>query len=428
MPFWISLSVIIFVSYYTFHPDFIILSKVAQKVANGNLNFYEDLFICGANYHVPMMPPLIILVDGLFFYLLKIIRVINFDFCLVYHTPFIQILLLKSRYILAFILSYFLVHKTALQYTRQDKVLARRIANLWIASPLLIYLPFTQGNNDIYPVVFSLVFLSFAFRKNFILAMIFLGFTAALKGYALFLIIPVALILAEKNLKKTLVYCFTSSLAYSLPTLFYFKDMAYFTSQNGEKFMMLSTAIPSLSTPYSIFVISYFLILFFLFYTDDNLPGIIENKNRTLINYCFLIMSLFFITAFYPQWFLWILPFFVFLIYKNRKLYSIYILICLIYFLHTYFGYPGNVDIFLWKKIFSATAPGITYYFPGAMSPESPLLIFVASLFLSLIVVFNYILFKDKDVNNPKDLSVYLSYLPTVALLIMIYIFSLLSK
>ncbi len=427
LPFWISLLVIIPISYYTFHSDFIILSKLAQKIAGGNLNFYEDLYIGAANYHVPMLPPLLCLVDGLAYYLAERLGLINFDFTLIYHTPFIHLLLLKSRYIIIFILSYFLVNKVALVYTNQDKKLSRRIANLWIASPILIYLPFVQGNNDIYPAIFSLIFLLFVFRNNFLLAMIFLGLTAALKGYALFLIVPVALILAEKNLKKTLLYCLTSGLAYFLPTLFYLKDVVYFTSGNSEKFMMLSTSIPSSLVSYSIFAIGYFLILLFLYYNDENIENIIDNKHKTLLVYCFLVMSLFFVTAFYPQWFLWILPFFIFLIYKNKKLYSIYILICSAYLSLTYIGYPGNLDIYLWRKIFPSGPKG--YYFPVGADEIKQLLMFNAGLFISLLIAFIYFLLKDNRKEKTDDkFSVYLSYLPTAILLLAIYAVALLSK
>jgi len=428
LPLWISLLMILPISYYTFHSDFILLSKLAQKIASGNLRIYEDLYAGAANYHIPFLPPLICLIDGLNYFLFMKLGVINFDFTVVYHTPFIHLLLLKSRFIFVFILSYFLVNKVALMYTGQDKKLSRRIANLWIASPILLYLPFAQGNNDIYPAAFSLIFLYFVFRKNFIVAMIFLGLTAAMKGYALFLVMPVALILSEKDLKRTFIYCLTSGLAYFLPIIFYLKDMTYFAAGNPEKFMMLSTAIPSLSVPYSVFAIGYFLIILFLYYSD-NLKKIAEDKNRILLNYCFAVLSLFYLTAFYPQWFLWILPFFVFLIYKNRRLYSIYLLICISYFLITYFGYPGNLDIYLWKKIFVASAPGISYYFPGVMTPESPLMVFITGLFASLLVVYIYFMFKDnKEDEDNKDISVYMSYLPTVILFLMIYIFASLSK
>lgn len=427
LPFWISLLIITFISYNTFHSDFIVLSKIAEKIAGGNLHIYQDLYICAANYRVPAMPPLIILIDGFFFFLLKELRVLNFDFCLVYHTPSIHLLLLKSRYILTFILSYFMVHKVALLYTKQNKKLARRIANLWIASPILIYLPFAQGNNDIYPVVLSLAFLFFAFRKNFIIAMIFLGLTAAMKSYAVFLVIPVALILSQKNIIKTFFYSSICGLVFFLPRLFYLNDSPSFTKNISESFNVLGTVIPSVGVSYSIFAVGYFLILLFLYYCSDNMKSILEDKNRTLVVYCFLIMSFFYTTWFYPQWFLWILPFFVLLVYKNKKLYSIYLLICSVYFFRTYAEYPGNLDIYLWKRILPLGRG--SYYFPGVIPTNSPLLTFGAGLFLSLFIVFIYFLLKDdKKKEEDNKISIYLSYLPTVALFVVIYVFYWLSK
>lgn len=426
LPLWVSLLIVLLVSYYTLHPDFVVITNIAEKIASGNLHIYEDLYIGGANYHIPAMPPLICLIDGLNYFFFKELGVLNFSFDLIRPTPPFHVLLLKSRYILIFILSYFLIFKTALLYTKQDKKLSRRIANLWIASPLFIYLPFAQGNNDIYPAFFSLIFLFFAFRKNFILAMIFLGLTAAMKSYALFLIIPVALILAQKDVKKTILYSFTSGLVYFLPKLFYLKESASYTANISESFNMLNTIIPSHAGPYSLFAVGYFLILLFLYY-GDNLKKIIEDTNRTLVIYCFLVLSLFYMTWYYPQWFLWILPFFIFLIYKNKKLYSIYLLISLAYFICTYVQYPGNLDIYLFHYYLPILA-GKNIFFLGTMYTNKPLLAFITGFFLSLFIAFIYFLLQDKRKEEDDKVSIYLSYLPTIVLLLAIVIFSFLSK
>lgn len=425
LPFWISLIVAIIISSISLHFDFIVVSKIAQKVANGNLHIYEDLFIGNVNMGKSIFPPFICLVDGFFYFIIKQTHLLNFDFNLTDRIPMLQLLLLKSRYILVFILSYPLIYKVALLFTNHEKEHSRRIANLWIASPILIYLPFAQGNNDIYPAVLSLVFLFFAFRKNFILAMILLGLTAAMKNYALLLVIPVALIFSEKDLKKTALYCLTSGAFYYLWTLIYPKAVAASLAGNVENYLMLKTAIPTFTTPYSIFAIGYCLILLFLYF-GDNIKEMIAEKSKMLVTYCFLIMSLFYITWYWPQWFLWILPFFVLLIYKNKKLYTLYLLITSTYFLYTYVWYPANLDLSLWKQILPALDAGKRYY-PAGIIPANPAAMsFIVGFFVSLIFVFAFFLLKERGESEKHDdrISIYLSYLPTAILLLAMGVFA----
>ena len=428
LPFWISLAFIIIISAFAYHYDFYWLTKFAERTASGDLNLYQTLTIAGHDSGKFIMPPLIALVDAFLYFILKEIRVINpsFDWISGGQIPSLQLLLYKSRYILIFILSYPLAYNAAFLFTKQNKELARRIANLWIASPLLIYLPFAQGNNDIYPAVFTLVFLLFAFRKNYIMAMIFLGLTAALKNYALFLILPVALILSDKDLKKTILYCLTSSLVYFLPALVFFKGLTSFAWGNTENLSMLKTVIPSYNFNYSIFTIGYFLILIFLYFSD-NMNKLIEEKDETLVTYCFLVLSLFFVTFFFPQWFLWILPFFVFLIYKNTRLYWLYLMISFVYLLSLITNWPNNLDLNLWQNILPTLTPGMKY-FPGVYN--STMMSLVPSLFVALFIGFVYFLLSDRGNKIKEELkhnSVFLSYMPTISNILLLIFFLLIS-
>lgn len=424
LPLWISLLAVIIISSISLHSDFIVVSKVAERIALGNLHIYQNIYIGDVKMGKPIMPPLICLVDGFFYSIVNGLKLINFNYDLSGQISLFNLLLLKSRYILVFLLSYPLIYQAALKFTKRNKEQSRKIANLWIASPLLLYLPFAQGNNDIYPAVFSLVFLYFAFRKNFLLAMLFLGLTAAMKNYAIFLILPVALILSQKEWKKTFLYCATAGAVYIIPAIIYYNEFYNFTSGNSENWQMLQTVIPSYAFGYSIFVMGYFFILFLLLF-GNNMKKIVENTNNMLVTYCFVIMSLFYVTFFNPQWFVWILPFFVFLIYQNKKLYLLYLLIASVSFVSLIVNWSNNLDLSLWKRILPALATG-TALAPGFV--DSPTKIVVSSLFVSLFMVFIYFLFKDdEDKEEVRSNHIYLSYLPTVALLVALALFAFIT-
>jgi len=305
LPFWISFLLVILISLISFHGDFFWLSELAARTANGNFNLYQPLVIRGANLGRFIMPPLIGLVDTFFYFILKTLHIIHdLNQGPLDRISLFQLLLLKSRYILVFLLSYPLIYKTALIFTKDNKLLSRRIANLWIASPILIYIPFAQGNNDIYPVVLSLVFLLFAFKGENLIAMIVLGLAAAMKNYSIFLFLPTALILAKKDPRKTFLYLIVGGITYILPSLIYFHGlagMAHFSSGNIENFMMLGTTISS-TVPYYVFVIAYFSVIFHLYF-DENTKKIEEEKNSMLVIYCFFALLPFILHIFFRSGF-----------------------------------------------------------------------------------------------------------------------------
>jgi len=321
--------------------------------------------------------------------------------------------MLKGRYILLFILSYPLIKQAALCYTKNDKKLSSRIANLWITSPLLLFLPFSQGNNDIIPVFFTLIFLFFAFKKKYIWAMIFLGLTAALKNYALFLIPPMAIILSDKNIKNTIKYGAIAGAAYLAPILFYLKDIDHFFTGGGEGLFIFKTVLPS-HINYMVFPIVYILLLTYLIFDKK---ASVKTKESDIVFYGFLFMSLFFsVSHFFPQWFLWILPFLIFAIYNKRHLFYIYISIVFVFLFSLVTSWSNNLDITIFGPILSFRVSDLIFpRMPGLVS-------LAASVFVGLILAFIYVLSKERFIFDKVYLSekftIFLNLLPLILYLI----------
>ncbi len=415
--------VVLILAATTFHSDITYISIVSQKIANGGFDIYTNYFIDGKIIGAPIMPPLIFLFDGFIFWLLKLIGILNFSF-VINNLPIWQFFLLKLRYFIIFVLSYFLIYKVGLNFTN-DKKQAKIISFLWITSPILLYLPFTQGNNDIYPVFFTLIFLLFAFKKENVWAMIFLGLAAAMKNYAVFLFIPMALILAEKNIKKTIYYLIAAGTAFVLPSLFYLQHVLNFGSGGGEGLLMLKTVITS-EVSFMLFPMAYFATILYLFFANNE-KELKENNGGVLAFYGFLIMSLFFSLEFYiPQWFLWILPFFVLVIYKNRKLFWLYTIATAAFLFSIATNWVNNIDVNLFRPIMGL-APNAKIF---TLSPNVFRSQMMYSAFASVMLVFTYFLIKnysDKTKEDMPNLYVFWNMAPLLAYLAMMALFIILS-
>ncbi len=432
IPFWLAFLVVIIISLVAYHPDFLYLSTLASRTASGNLNLYQAVMLKGYNAGSFTMPPLMGFLDSFVFFILKTLKIIYFNvgYGLNDRIPFIQLLLLKSRYILVFALSYPLVYKASLYFTKQDKATARRISNIWITCPVLLYLPFAQGNNDIYPAVMSLVFLLFAFRGDDLLAMVFLGLTAALKNYGVFLILPAAIILARKDIRKVVLFGFVAGLFYVLPSIIYSHGLTNFavipnSSGVSEGMFMLKTVIPS-QIDYPIFILVYFLINIFLYF-NDNEDELKENRNKVLTTYCFLVMSLFFVTYALPQWFLWIIPFFIFIIYDNRKLFSIYLIICSVFLLTLIPDWTYNLDATMWRQL-SPRLFSRMDLFP-VIKRSVTIMELGYSLFAALFIVLIYYLLKEKNASHdaPGDKAPYYNLFIIAGYMILMILFCLVA-
>jgi hypothetical protein len=398
---FIGLSIVVFLSATTFFMDMVTVSQYAARIAGGNLDIYSNYQIGSVLLGKPIMPPLVFIVDGFFYAIPKYLQLINFnytyDFALL---SSLKLIALRSRLIIVFVLSYPLVKYLAQKITK-DKKKSLIIAALWITNPILLYFTFTQGNNDIYPAILSFVFLSAVSGGSNIIAMILLGIMAALKNYALFLFVPVAIILARKNFWKIIQYLLVGMAAYLAPNIFYLNNVLHFTKSGGEALFMLNTVIIS-DINFLVIPVIYFAIVLYLYFSDNE-KSLSEDPVDNIARYSVLILSLFFAFAFFlPPWFLWVTPFAIFVIYKNRKLFFLYTALLASLFIVLVVRWGGNIGPAVFRPIFPhILAP--EYLIPSLA--DKNIVAMVYSLLTAFFIVFLYLVFKFKSTKSdlPKN-------------------------
>lgn len=392
------LCLALIISWFTFHTDILSVAGMTSKLMNGDFSMTKKLDNGGIVYF-SFFPPLCHFIDALFYYPFFKFGIYNFDFN---NIPIGQLLsvgfLLKLRYLIAFVISVLVIIGVSKNYEKDEKQ-RNKIFLLWLLCPASLYLVSSWGNIDIYPVLLILLFLFFSFKKKYILAMIFLGLSAATKNFSLFLVLPAALILSNKDWRKTLFYGFCSILVYMIPWFLYRNIIgASAITSGGEGLFILGRSI--LGGPL-FFPLVYFLTILFLL-VKQKINDL--NKNEILVKYCFLIVSFFYLTSFYmPNWFLWIIPFFVLTAYKNKKMFYLYLLISVTFFVGI-FSWTRNLDITLFSTAFpiinqvSSLGEFVIKYFPSFKIFE-----IVNSLFFATFVCYLYLLFFDKDKVLPKE-------------------------
>lgn len=427
---WLLIAISLFylvLSAVTFHKDLFYVALFSSKLVSGDLNMYKITNTLGTGqinpYIIPVAPPFAQLLDSLLYALFYFLGIYRFALIplepLIFNHQSVPLpipmlsLLLKLRYFIPFFLSIFLVKKIALRY-EPNSSLQKTIVALWLLCPVLAYSTFMQGNNDLYPVIFLLLFLLFSLRKQNFWALVFLGLAAATKNFAVFLFIPAAIILAKREFKKTLAFISLPSLIYGAQALFYWQSSYHFFTAGKESFYILKSILPN---NYLLFPFAYFLIIGYLLFMEKQ-QNLTNNTIRTLLLYCFFTLSLFFTTSLFPpQWFLWIMPFFILLIYNNSQLLVLYILIVTAFFF-TLLVVPywsGNVDY----SLFSYTFPILQHIEPfaktiGSRFEDLRFAQLANTLFEALYILFILVLIKQRPAAKllPKPKLIYLSFVP----------------
>lgn len=397
---FLVLCLILGISWVTSHSDLINVAKNTIKIVNGDFSMVEKTST-GETSYSSFFPPAFHFIDALVSYPFVKLGIYNFDLNNISDNQLLLVgFLLKLRYLVLFILSLFLIIGISRNYEKNTKDRSK-IFLLWLLCPILIFVPFSWGNMDIYPVFFLLLFLFFAFKKKYFWAMVFLGLSAATKNFSLFLILPVALVLSNKDFKKTLFYGFCGVLVYVIPWILYRNGLSNSITSGGEGLFILQKRI---FDGLLFFPLVYFAIVLFLM-VKQKVNDL--NKNEVLVKYCFLTLSTFYLTSFFiPHWFLWIMPFFILTAYKNKKLFYLYALINITFFIGI-FTWSRNIDMNLFSISFPiinkvmTLSEFVTKYFSSFKIFD-----IVFSLFFATFGCYLYLLFFDKDkISSKEELS-----------------------
>lgn len=173
---------------------------------------------------------------------------------------------------------------------------------LWMFNPVAIYTSFMMGQNDILPVFFSVLALYFAFKDKKNIAMLAFGLAASYKVYALLFIIPSGLVIG-RDFKDKLRYCILGFLPYLLSVGPFLLSPGYrelvLLNPESQKMLFMKLNVSGAEGVYP-FILGLVLIYFHAYY-----------KGRLiLLGYYILaiLLLLFSVTHFHPQWFLWVTP------------------------------------------------------------------------------------------------------------------------
>jgi len=307
----------------TAHPDLWGHSFTAYFFAyKGELNIYDFLLSLPkthplvANYGVNdifIYPPLAYFTLGIFRVLVKPFAdpafipwlMNNVSSYYNYPTIGLQIFLFKIPYLFVDIASAFLLSDLF-----DDKRKKKLAFVLWMFNPITIYATFMIGQLDILPVFFTILSCYLIKQGKWEWGLFSLGIGGAYKMYPLLLIPPAAFVLGKNfwDRVKLMVVGFLPYLATIAPYLWSkgFRAMVLFSSKDTKMLFMdlkvtaAEGVFPFIALLFLVYLISYYV------------------KRKLDIKFYFLtiLLILFSVTDFHPQWFLWVTPFVIWAIVK----------------------------------------------------------------------------------------------------------------
>lgn len=242
---------------------------------------------------------------------------------------------------LAFILS-------ACFKTEEDK---KKAFVLWLFNPVTLYATFMIGQIDILATFFTVLSLMLFIRKKYSWAAFALGVGASYKMYPLFLLPPLAL-LAEKSfyrrLKLILVGLF--------PFIFFifpylnssaFRAMVLF-SPKSQKMLFMGWPVSGAEVIYP-FILFLTIIYFRAYYSSMD-----KSFHKSEIAWYFLgiLLLVFSVTHYHPQWFLWVTPFLIWELIENNYQHWLLTLTIFLSWLAITFFFEPSLTIGLFYPLF----------------------------------------------------------------------------
>lgn len=331
---WIKILIIgiiirLFLMPITVHPDLWGHSFTAYFFAyQGQLDIYDFLLNLPKNHplvvnygvnDIFIYPPLAYFTLGIFRLMVRPFADPNFIPWLMvnlghfYDFPTLgfQLFLFKLPYLFLDVASAFL-----LAGLFDDAKKKKWAFSLWMFNPVAIYATFMMGQLDILPVFFTILSCYMIKRGKAGWGLFFLGVGGAYKIYPLLLIPPAAFLLEETFWKKVKLL--------TIGFLPYILTIAPYISSKGFRAMVLfgskETKMLFMSWPVTaaegVFPFILFLIVIYLtaYYLKKKIP--VE------ISFLAILLLLFSVTDYHPQWFLWLTPFLIWALIKYSFKYA----------------------------------------------------------------------------------------------------------
>jgi hypothetical protein len=353
----------------TVHPDLWGHSFIAYFFAyKGELNIYDFLFNLSKDYplvknigitDIFIYPPLAYFTLGIFRVLVKPFADPNFLPWLMnnignfysYPNLKLQIFLFKLPYLFVDAGCAFLL--AGLFTDLRKKSLA---FSLWMFNPITIYATFMIGQLDILPVFFTILSCYLIKKKKAYWGLFSLGIGAAYKIYPLLLIPPAAFLLGETFWRKVKLIS-VGLLPYILAILPYlgsrgFRAMVLFGPKETKMlFMNWPVTAAEGVFPFILVLTIVYLMSYFS-----------EKKLNIEIYFLSILLLIFSVTHYHPQWFLWVAPFLVWvMVAKSFKYIEIIIILTVSWIILTLF-FESSLSWGLFAPVWPslARAPGLT--------------------------------------------------------------------
>lgn len=393
----------------------------------GYYNIYQGLFdIFGQSIYRTQYPPLIYYSTGFWLSLLNFFHLLDtsswktigdlvitytsmnkISYSVAWYFPDMNrtLFLLKIPYlILDLAIAYLLVQMV--EEKRKSLIFV-----LWFFTPVTLLISYMDGQFDIIPTFFVVLSLYYAKKshelqdqsidKYSLFSVLFLGIGAGFKNYP-FLLLPMFVIfLSKKKVSRSIKLFFIGLSPYVIsiaPFLIFsprpFLELVAISQNTGILGLFFDVGTRHLIY---VFLLIYSLILLHAYYQE------ISFSFDMLWKYCFVILTLLYITSYWhPQWYIWIIPFTMLVITKYHRLIGLYFLQMISY--GAYLGF-GN--------LFGIGALGVSFpilgRFPGLNSgiaqymPFEKFFGFFFTAFVAVSIYMVYFSFKNSNSSQIKE-------------------------
>jgi hypothetical protein len=329
--------------------DILYNSFVANQVARGHLDVYS--FFSSRSHFAgidTVMPPLYYLVTGLYLKLLMLVHLDptaynpQFLFTNVFHTHMgfvlmLGLVLLKLPNLIAIVAGLLAAWRITQNMPDTDRKL---VIFLWLASPALIVSALMQAQNDALAAAITLASLVAYQRGKLDWMFLILGFAACFKTYALVLVPPTAILLANRDLTKIVRYGIISALPLALVSIPFLGGSYLHRVFGAHDGNTLLSASYNGRLPVHLWALGYLVVI--------GVAWIISRRKTDIfdvVSVWFLPLCLMFILNWWvPQWAVWLLPAVILLAARDRVFAWLWVATNLAVFTDNLLNYPGNMD------------------------------------------------------------------------------------
>lgn len=250
-----------------------------------------------------------------------------------------------------FLASGMMVYKIAVEIGMGTKK-SKLCSYAFLTAPIAFFSQFMFGQYDSFTVFFLLLGLLYYFKKNRKLFILFMGIAIPFKLWPLLFFIPL-LLLIEKNIWKIIRDIILVVIPYAIEfVLFYGNDVfKEYVLGFGATTYMSASGIDAAGTTISYMILLWGFLCAYAYFTQPE--DEVKKVQWSLFLCCMVIVALFGLSQWHPQWLMLAMPFLVLSAFINKnpaKFLFIDIWMMLFYSMYVVNAWPNHVDqeLFSW--------------------------------------------------------------------------------